>query len=248
MNHSRIIIMIAVLALLGGCAQIKKAHKPKLEPTPMAPVSVFANPDFDEDRRTPGSLYSESHGSIFSDDKAYRRGDIVLVRVVQNSRGSKSASTDTRRDSSISARIRYLLGLEESINGLNGYTDNTTAVPGTAGWNPENLIEASSSSQFQGEGSVERNDTLQATISVIVTEVLNNGNLVVYGSEEVTLNNEASMLTVQGIVRPSDINVENQVDSMRIANAKIEFSGDGVVTDKQHPGWMMRGFDWVWPF
>lgn len=238
--------LLVGLVAMTGCAQIKKAHEPHLDPAPIQPVMAQANPDFSEDPRTAGSIFTSSHGSLFSDDKAYRQGDIVMVRVTQNTRGSKSASTDASRSTDISGNIRYLMGLEDEIN--RGYGRDNRDARFTDSWEPTNLIEASAGSDFSGDGSVNRQDTLQATVSAIVTEVLNNGNLVVYGSEHVTINNESSMLTVQGIVRPFDINVDNEVDSTRIANARIEFVGDGVVSEKQHPGWLTRTFDYVWPF
>ncbi|MCE5231078.1 flagellar basal body L-ring protein FlgH [bacterium] len=195
-----------------------------------------------------GSLWSASSVNQFSDDKASRRGDIVLVRINQKTAGTKAANTDTSRKASISAKIKYFLGLEDDVNKLTDYTKAGGGTRGTATWDPVNLIDASSDRSFKGEGSTNRTDTLVATVSAIVTEVMANGNLRIYGTQTVTLNNEASVLTVQGIVRPADLDVNNAVGAERIADAHIEFNGSGIVTDNQHPGWATRVFDWVWPF
>ncbi len=245
-----LIIAAATIALLffAGCAQVKQAHAPNPRiPPPVAPLPL-AEAAWQPAPPSDGSLWSQSAVGLFGDVKAARRGDIVLVHVNQRSSGTKRANTDTSRQAGIGARIKYFLGLEDDINRLNGYTEESGVTPGTGDWNPVNLVDASSESTFKGKGETQRTDMLLATISTIVTDVLQNGNLVIYGSEIVMLNNEASVLTVQGVVRPTDISYDNTISSERIANARIEFTGDGVITDKQHPGWAMRVFDWAWPF
>jgi flagellar L-ring protein precursor FlgH len=233
-----LLLTSSFLPLAVGCAQVQRLYEPHPVAAAIEPLMPQAQPAPPSVELTAGSLWSpETQIPWFANDKAQRRGDTVLVRVLQKTSGTKQANTDTKRESSITAKILYWFGLEDNIGDLAGYDDPN-----------QNLIEAQSSREFSGQGSTERSDTLQATVSAIVTDVLRNGNLVVYGHQTVTLNSEASVLTVQGIVRPSDIDDNNSIDSTRIANARIEFTGSGVVNDTQHPGWAMRIFDWVWPF
>ena len=89
---------------------------------------------------------------------------------------------------------------------------------------------------------------MQATISCLVLDVLDNGNIFIKGHHIVQINYESSVLSVQGLIRTSDIGPDNTIDSTRIANASIQLEGSGVVSDKQHPGIAMRVFDAVWPF
>lgn len=238
--------LVGAMLALSACANISRMHEPAPQPAPMQPVLIQARSTAAPQPASDGSLWTPTAQQWFTDDKARQPGDILLVRVRQSNTGTKNANTDTSRDSSISARIRYLFGFEDKVNSVTGYSDN--AAPGSAAWNPEPLVEASSNSQFSGSGETARSDTLEATVSAVVTEVLPNGNLVIYGNQTVTLNNEASVLTVQGIVRPTDIETNNVIDSQRIANADIRFTGSGVITDRQHPGWGMRAIDWIWPF
>jgi len=238
-------------ALLGGCVVVKEAYKPNPQPAAYTPpVPPELDRAWQPQPMSEGSLYAAATPNLFGDDRASRPGDIIQVRVMQRNKGTKSANTETARKSGISARIKYFLGLEDDINKVTGYLDNNTPEPkpGTEGWDPVDLLSAESTTTFSGEGGTERNDNLEATVSAIVTDVMQNGNLVIYGHQTVTLNNEASVLTVQGIVRPSDLDVDNSILSSRIANARIEFTGSGVITDKQHPGWANRIFSWVWPF
>lgn len=248
----------AVLALApAGCAieRVGNAvNKTQAWPPPEMPVMAAANPAPALEQRAPGSLWTPGlSGNPFSDDKAFRKGDIVLVRIVQKSSGTKQANVDTKRNSTISANIKYFLGMEKSINKLTGYVAPAAATTGgtggsTSSWDPNDLINAQTAREYAGTGSSARTDALQATVSAVVTDVLTNGNLTIFGHQTVMLDHEASVLTVQGIIRPSDIAADNSIDSGRISNANIQFTGSGVITDQQQPGWATRAFDWVWPF
>jgi len=77
---------------------------------------------------------------------------------------------------------------------------------------------------------------------------LPNGNLAIQGSRQVQVNNENQFINIQGVVRSEDISSNNIVLSTFIADAKIELSGRGVISDKQRVGWLTRILDWVWPF
>jgi flagellar L-ring protein precursor FlgH len=252
-THRRIVaLMLAGAALLGlaACSRIGALYEPRPQVAPRQPIAQEARVACKAGPKTDGSIWSDAAVSWFGDDKAYRAGDVVLVKVAQKNSGSKDADTDTARSSTMNANIKYMLGLEKKINRLTGYQSPAASTTGgTAGtWDPNNLVDAQTSNAFKGSGSTKRTDDLEATVSAVVTDVLPSGDLAIYGHQTVTLNHEASVLTVQGIVRPSDISRDNTVDSQRIANADIRFTGSGVLSDKQHPGWAVRALDWLWPF
>ncbi|MBU1626932.1 flagellar basal body L-ring protein FlgH, partial [bacterium] len=90
--------------------------------------------------------------------------------------------------------------------------------------------------------------TLIATITAVVTKVLPNGNLVIQGSREVTINYEKQLISVKGIIRPKDIGPDNTILSTAIAQAELKYGGKGFLSEKQREGWAMRIFNWVWPF
>ena len=75
-----------------------------------------------------------------------------------------------------------------------------------------------------------------------------NGNYKIRGGKEVMVNNEVQVIYLTGIIRPVDITAANTVDSNKILNARISYTGNGSVSDKQEPGWLMRTLDNVWPF
>jgi len=233
----RYIRHIAILTIgisTTGCHMWDKLYRPDPLMTPVQLLAPEAHPRPVVQSDPDGSLWpGGANWSWVSDHKALHSGDILLVEVAQQNSGSKDASTETSRTSNISASIRSFFGYEQEVDDLVG--------------NRLSPISAESESTFDGEGKTERKDDLTATVSAVVTEVLDNGHLVIYGHQIVQVNNESSLLTVQGIVRPADITQDNRIDSKRIANAVIEFNGAGVVSEPQRVGVVQRAFHYIWP-
>ncbi len=46
-------------------------------------------------------------------------------------------------------------------------------------------------------------------------------------------------------MRPEDISSDNTVISTRIADAKIKYIGDGLLSDREKPGILTRFFNWL---
>jgi len=187
----------------------------------------------------PPMVYGESEGSLwkdnqslsflFTDYKASRVGDIVRIRVIEKSKGDKQATTKAEKGSSVSASISALFGLSDK--------NLSKAQIGT------DMNEKSDSTGFTS-----RSSTLSAFITAKVIDVLPNGNLVIKGTREVMVNNEKQILSISGIIRPQDIGPDNTILSTYIADAKITYTGKGVIGDKQRVGWFIRLLDIIWPF
>ncbi len=200
----------------------------KMPPKPLVLMKLNVNPIEND---TKGSLWNQnqSRNFFFQDAKASHVGDIVTVRVVENASGSKTAGTSTSRTSNLAASATPFFGLPA----------NTLSNLGATG-NFQN--------SFDGDGTTTRRGSLTADVTAIVVAVYPNGNMMIEGEREVLINNEKEYLSVSGIVRPEDILRGNTVFSTVIADAKIEYSGTGVVSDKQRPGWFVRILDFIWPF
>jgi flagellar L-ring protein precursor FlgH len=216
---------LLVLPLLGGCShQTAEVKTPTFDEQIPKPQMNYAS----------GSLWQASSSGLAEDLKARRRGDIVTVVISEQASASKQASTGTGRTSSLSAGMPNLLGLEKTP--VKGWMDLA------------NLLNASFSSKFDGSGSTSRAETLSATISTKVVDVLPNGNLMIEGRRNVKVNNEDQIIVLTGTVRSRDVNSENTISSSLIADARINYSGKGIISDRQKPGWLHNVIDAVWPF
>ena len=99
-----------------------------------------------------------------------------------------------------------------------------------------------SDSSFKGDSKSNQSNSLVGDISVNVMRVLPNGNLVIRGEKWLTLNTGEEFIRLEGLVRPQDVNADNTVESNRIANARIQYSGKGQTQEAQSPGWLTRFF------
>lgn len=72
-------------------------------------------------------------------------------------------------------------------------------------------------------------------VAAVVTGILENGNLIISGSQEVRVNHEIRILNVGGIVRPQDVDAQNMISYERIAEARISYGGRGRLTEVQQP-------------
>jgi len=163
---------------------------------------------------------------------------------VETSQASKKANTKTGRESSIDAGIDNAFGWENKIKELTSLGNDKVR----SGLNLSSLAKGSITNSFDGSGETSRNESMTASITARVVDVMPNGNLFIQGVREIKVNNEEQFITLSGLIRPVDISPDNTVLSSYIADAKISYSGRGVVSDKQRPGWLMRAIDFVWPF
>ena len=232
-RHNLIVIVWALLFLVCGTVGCAIYPDPSTKPEP----TVVQIPPIDAGSTTADagtdemSLWQEQNEliSLFSDFKARRVGDIVTIKVAETSSATNSANTETGRDSTLAASIQAFF----------------KAKPSTLA----NLeAEGGMNSDFKGSGTTSRTGDLDAYITARVVEVLPNGNLKIIGSREILVNSEKQLLTIYGIVRPRDISDQNIVMSTYVADARIAYSGSGVVDDRQRPGWMANILNTIWPF
>jgi flagellar L-ring protein precursor FlgH len=219
--------LAATILLLGGCSTPPSVSS-KITVPPLPPP------------KTVGSLWQEENGRayLYEDLRAMRAGDVLTVRIVEKHKGSKSADTGVQRESTIQ---NSLIGSGMGYLGLPGLRISDETRRGFG-------IDGSANNKFNGKGATSREGTLTGTISVIVTEVLPNGDLRIEGRREVTVNSEKQLMTIGGVVRRVDVDTKNTVLSSAIADAKIEYAGLGVLDDVQRPGWFIRILDWIYPF
>jgi flagellar L-ring protein precursor FlgH len=173
---------------------------------------------------------------LFTDNKARYVNDIVTIIIDESSSGQNQASTNTSRNSASNSDISAFLGMDTSIVNSNANLGGKIAVGGT------------SVNTLKGAGDTSRVGKLQARLTARVVKVLDNSNLLIEGRRQLTLNAEDEFIVITGVIRSEDITVDNTVLSSNMADARILYTGSGVLTDKQHPGWMTRALDWGWPF
>ena len=190
--------------------------------------------------RTKGSLWRDSAG-LFEDRKARGLNDLVTIKIIESATASKKADTSTSKESSIDFGIDSLMGipLKYEWSGIFGQNNSGSLSP---------QVKAAVKNDFAGSGNTTREGSLVATITARVVDVLPNGNFIIESRKDITVNREKQLLLLRGVIRPDDIASDNTILSSYVANAEMIYTGDGVISEKQGQGWMVRFLDWVWPF
>ncbi|MCO7223718.1 flagellar basal body L-ring protein FlgH [Pleionea sp. CnH1-48] len=162
---------------------------------------------------------AKRYRSLTADKKAFRVGDTVTILIVERTTAETRANTST----------------DKSINFDGDSFDNTRI----------NDLGLGLSSGTEGDAVTRRNGFLTGQITAAVIDVNKLGHLVVEGRQVIVINGEEQSIKVQGTLRQEDIANNNTVVSSRLTNARIEFTGKGIVSDAQEKGIIARIFDWL---
>lgn len=171
--------------------------------------------------------------NLFNDNRARGIGDIVTVQINESTEitGVEDSSADSKNSHSV------------NVDTTNFFTKT---LGDTSGYLPN--ISADTNHSFSGQGAYESNRNINLELTAVVTEVLANGNLIIEGNRDVSINGEKYNIKVSGIVRPIDISIFNVIQSSSIANANITLEGKGFLTRAGKRGWWNRIYEVVWPF
>ena len=238
--QARYTIPILALAYLfcvacGGSPSRRPALHPPV--TPQQEYRQEAN-----SANNPGSLFAASESdTLFEDSRARRVGDIVVVKLVENTKAQNKAETSSKKNSGNDYQVGALFGQSSSgfIPLLGVGPTSKVGVP---------ALTSSSASDLSATGKTKRENYVTTSLAARVIRVLPGGLLQIEGAREIRVNEETEYMVVRGMVRTKDVSADNSVLSTQIADASIEYYGRGVLADKQKPGWFTRLMDNIWPF
>ncbi|MBW6420721.1 flagellar basal body L-ring protein FlgH [Rhizobium sp. XQZ8] len=236
----RISAIMAVLFLAGCNSQTIKeiGNAPSMSPIgsglQYAQAPQMASYPKQPQRMASGySLWSDTQSALFKDARALNVGDILTVNIQINDRASFDNQTDRSRTNATS------LKWGATLKNLFGWTPEA----GTTG-----DLGTDSNTDSQGKGTTKRSESLKLLVAAVVTGILENGNLLISGSQEVRVNHEIRILNVAGIVRPKDVDSANTISYDKIAEARISYGGRGRLTEVQQPPVGQQVVDMFSPF
>lgn len=183
------------------------------------------------------SLWRTGAKAFFRDSRAANVGDIITVMIDIADEAAVENSTTRSRSTGEDSDLSAFLGLEGKLGSV---------LP--QAFDPENLTSFGSTTQTQGDGSIDRSESINMTLAAIVTQVLPNGNLVIQGRQEVRVNFEVREIIITGIIRPEDISRFNTIEHTQIAEARISYGGRGQLTEVQQARWGQQLYEILFPF
>jgi flagellar L-ring protein precursor FlgH len=225
----RIVAAATLGLLLAACAVTPPAsvHQPMTARPAPPPAVAQAN----------GAIYQAqyagqpgySHRPLFEDRRARAVGDVLTVNINETTAASKTSGSNAARSGADNLSVTGLAGL-----------------PGK-GFLGSNLA-ATSASTFAGKGDSASNNAFTGIITVTVIEILSNGNLMVSGEKQIGINQGSEFVRFSGVVNPAVISPGNAVSSNQVADARLEYRGNGYIDEAQTMGWLQRFFLSFKPF
>jgi flagellar L-ring protein precursor FlgH len=233
----RACVCIITAMLVSGCGSDgfrEIGREPSLSPVGSGLDPAEASPPEYAEYPSPPvkrfSLWNDRQSRLFTDPRALSPGDILTVKIEINDRAKFKNESERSRTAN------------RSLGGDLSFDWDGAGSSGSAEGN------IGSTTSTAGDGATSRSENLELSVAAVVTDVLANGNLMIKGTQEVRVNAELRILTIAGIVRPSDIGPENTISYERIAEARISYGGRGRLTEVQQPPYGQQILDRFLPF
>lgn len=214
--------LLLMSALLAGCVTMTPStavHQPMTARPEVRPASLPAN----------GSIYNvASARPLFEDRRARFIGDTITINIAEKTAAAKKSDTKAERTDDRTLGVPTVAGLPfASFQGAKLATNSETKFDSTG--------ENTSSNNFTG------------TLTVTVIDVYPNGNLLVSGEKQIGLKEGEEFVRFSGVVNPINITAGNTVQSVQVADARIEYKANGFIDSAQVMGWLGRFFLTVLP-
>jgi len=181
-----------------------------------------------------GSIWARRDTNIqtlYADDVARNIGDVLTVKIAEASKVDNKAKRDLQKETDRSSSFDGDLNIDHLLPSIPGFT-----------------MSAETANELKSKADLKDERSFQDSVSVVVIDILPNGNLVVIGMRDRNIAGDIQTIEVSGIVRPSDIAFDNTVQSAQVANFRIVSQNGGISAPYTKPGWLGRIFDVVWPW
>lgn len=221
---------LAVILVPAALAALSLAY-PVLAHARVKPSDGFAPalPQPMPEKAADGAIFNVSAGyaGLVEGRRARTIGDPLTIVLVESLTTSKTAAGKTQKAGSFSV---------------------TPPTSGPLSFLNPNALKASGASSFNGQGNASQTSSLGGEVSVTIAEVRTNGTALVKGEKRLLLSQGQEWVQFSGIVRLGDIDTDNRITSNRVADARVEYAGNGSITRASREGWLSKFFNAVSPF
>ena len=190
-----------------------------------------------KEKQPDGAIYARNQAGFFlGARKARNVGDVLMVALQEGMNGTKTAKSAMDKSGSTSMKT-----LPQIIFGPLAWATGVQNLANPQAFNAEN------SDKFDGTGTATQNNNLTGQISVVVTRVYENGNMMVQGQKQIKVGQGYEYIRLQGVVRPEDVDDKNTVISYKVAQANVSYTGSGDLQDQTLTNWYWKFFNFVAP-
>jgi flagellar L-ring protein precursor FlgH len=222
----RLLLALTIAALATGCATVDDYRNPKVAVADTTPPVPAAAPAVQPSN---GAIYqAAAYRPLFEDHRARLPGDTLMIAITEKISASQKSTSSVDKTGELEAGV--------------------SAVPGLS---PKALARATASmsnnNTFAGKGATESSNEFTGSITAVVTGVLPNGHLLIAGEKQIGVNANVDTLRFSGQVDPRAIQPGNTVQSIHVANVRLEQKSRGQQGEAQVMGWLARIFMNVLP-
>jgi flagellar L-ring protein precursor FlgH len=181
-----------------------------------------------------GSIWakrSKTLQNLYVDDVARHIGDVLTIKISEGSKQDNTAQRDLQKQNNMSSNFDGKLGIGKVLPTVPGFTTSAT-----------------SDNELKTKGNVQDQRSFEDQVTVVVVDILANGNLVVTGTRDRDIAGDVQTIEVSGIVRPSDIAYDNTIKSQQVANFRIVTKNSGLSASYAEPGWLGKIANFLWPW
>lgn len=230
--------ILSALLLLSGC----NAHTvdPEISFTPPKYVEEMPSREEENSFVARGSLFGQGDSPLFSDHKAMHVNDIVTVVI------SETASSSNVGQKALSEADT--LGLNGGLFSSGGQNSAVNSAVNKLNGLANIGFNAGSTSNYAGSGSSTKNASFTTTVSARIVKVMANGNYFITGRREIMVDDQKQIMQLSGVIRPYDIDQNNQINSAKVSDAKILYANEGDIDRSTNQGWASKMVGAVWPF
>jgi len=230
--------LVSLSLIIGGCTA--NLTDPEISFTPPKYVEEMPSREEENVFVARGSLFGQGDSPLFSDHKAMHVNDIVTVVISETA----SSSNVGKKALSEADTLGLSGGIFTSAGGnaaMNSAAANLNGL-GNIG------LSGGSTSSYSGSGSATKNASFTTTVSARIVKVMSNGNYFITGRREIMVDQQKQIMQLSGVIRPYDIDQNNQINSAKISDAKILYTNEGDIDRSTNQGWASKIANAVWPF
>lgn len=221
--------------VLSGCSSAPERME-KMDYAPSYPTNI---PQAAQPKN--GSLYQVGAMTLFDDSRAHRIGDIITIDLSESMSANKKDESKYDKSNSQDYGVSTPFSVTTPNNVVGKLVDGVTApLQGLS-------VGYGSEGSFSGKSNVKQNSNLQGSIAVTVVEVISNGNLVVRGEKWITIQDGNEVVQFAGIIRPEDIQPDNTISSVKVADVRLVYKDVGMSGDTARAGVGTQWLTKYWP-
>lgn len=238
MRASLYLSIVSATLLLSGCTA--RLTEPEITFTPPQYVEEMPAREEESSFAARGSLFGQGDSPLFSDHKAMHVNDIVTVVISEKATSSNKANKALTEADTI--------GLNGGLFSSGGQNSAVSSAVNKLNGLSNIGFSAGSNSDYSGSGSATKDASFTTTVSARIVKVMINGNYFIVGRREIMVDDQKQIMQLSGVIRPYDIDQNNQINSAKISDAKIMYANEGDVDRSVNQGWASKMVNAVWPF